>query len=112
MIPVLSVHVRMPAPRKRCGKNGTGPRPRIALMACSQHYEQKEMQSTGSCTRYECFFLRPLRKKIEEGFDENGKLILDCRICPYNRVSPCIGYCIAALRREVSVAYEDRQGSA
>lgn len=24
MIPVLSVHVRMPAPRKRCGKNGTG----------------------------------------------------------------------------------------
>ena len=24
MIPVLSVHVRMPAPRKRCEKNGTG----------------------------------------------------------------------------------------
>ena len=58
------------------------------------------------------FFLRPLRKKIEERFDENGKLILDCRICPYNRVSPCIGYCIAALRREVSAAYGDRQGSA
>ena len=37
-------------------------------------------KSTGSCTRYECFFLRPLRKKIEERFDENGKLILDCRI--------------------------------
>lgn len=69
-------------------------------------------KSIGSCTRYECFFLRPLRKKIEERFDENGKLILDCRICPYNRVSPCIGYCIAALRREVSAAYEDRQGSA
>ena len=48
-------------------------------------------KSTDSCTRYECFFLRPLRKKIEERFDENGKLILDCRICPYNRVSllPC-----------------------
>ena len=48
-------------------------------------------KSTGSCTRYECFFLRPLRKKIEKRFDENGKLILDCRICPYNRVSllPC-----------------------
>ena len=45
-------------------------------------------------------------------FDENGKLILDCRICPYNRISPCIGYCIAALRREVAVAYGDRQGSA
>ena len=25
-------------------------------------------KSTGSCTRYECFFLRPLRKKIEESF--------------------------------------------
>ena len=37
-------------------------------------------KSTSSCTRYECFFLRPLRKKIEERFDENGKLILDCRI--------------------------------
>lgn len=37
-------------------------------------------KSTDSCTRYECFFLRPLRKKIEERFDENGKLILDCRI--------------------------------
>ena len=69
-------------------------------------------KSTGSCTRYECFFLRPLRKKIEERFDENGKLILDCRICPYSRVSPCIGYCIAALRREVAAAYGDRQGSA
>ena len=44
-------------------------------------------KSTGSCTRYECFFLRPLRKKIEERFDENGKLILDCRICLQSRPS-------------------------
>ena len=56
------------------------------------------------------FFARSV-KEFEERFDENGKLILDCRICPYNRVSPCIGYCIAALRREVSAAYGDRHGS-
>ncbi len=67
--------------------------------------------NTGSCSRNDCFFLRPLRKKLEERFDEYGKLILDCRICPYNRASPCIGYCIAALRREVAVAYGDRTGS-
>jgi hypothetical protein len=39
--------------------------------------------------------------KSREKFDEDGKLILDCRICPYSRVSPCIGYCIARLYREM-----------
>lgn len=64
------------------------------------------------CQLKGCFYLRPIPPKIEERFDKDGRLILDCRICPYNRVSPCIGYCIAALRREVAAAYGDRQGSA
>lgn len=53
------------------------------------------------CVRDKCWYLLPCPKKPEEKFDDEGKLILDCRICPYSRVSPCIGYCIARLYREM-----------
>lgn len=58
-------------------------------------------KTSKDCQLKGCFYLRPVPPKIEERFDADGNLILDCRICPYNRVSPCIGYCIASLRRDV-----------
>ena len=46
MIPVLSVHVRMPAPRKRCGKNGTGTgrggQAEEIIDAVSEHFTDRE----------------------------------------------------------------------
>ena len=53
------------------------------------------------CIRDKCWYLLPLPKNIAESFDDDGRLISDCRICPYGRVSPCIGYCIAKLYREM-----------
>ena len=66
----------------------------------------------GDCTRNQCWYLLPLPKNTAERFDDGGRLILDCRICPYGRVSPCIGYCIAKLYKEMRDSKGDCRAAA
>ena len=59
------------------------------------------------CERDCCWYLLPPpQKKPVEEFDEQGKLILNCELCPYGKLSPCIGYCIAKLHREVAEEFK------
>ena len=45
------------------------------------------------CTQERCYYLLP-----EEAADAN---VGDCGGCPYGRVSPCIGYCLLKILREM-----------
>ena len=53
------------------------------------------------CERKECWYLIPLPKKEEPKIGPDGLPELNCRTCPYGRDTPCIGYCIAKIQREV-----------
>lgn len=50
-----------------------------------------------NCSRYECFYLISEVRADTNSDDEPG---LDCGRCPYGRIRPCVGYCIAKLYRE------------
>ena len=53
------------------------------------------------CSRRECCYLLPKPGVVKPRTDKNGVPIPDCKTCPYGKLSPCIGYCIAKIEREV-----------
>lgn len=46
-----------------------------------------------SCTKETCYYLLP-----ETGTGNDSR---DCSVCPYGRHSPCIGYCLLKIIREM-----------
>ncbi len=49
------------------------------------------------CSRKECWYLIPSSEKVKSAADATP----ECKTCPYRRLGPCIGYCIAQIEREV-----------
>lgn len=49
------------------------------------------------CVRERCYYLLPQMNgaaREDEGFG-------DCKVCPYGQHSPCIGYCLQKILREM-----------
>ena len=50
------------------------------------------------CTQLECYYL--IAKIPEKESEGQG---YDCRGCPYGRHSPCIGFCLSKIIREMKL---------
>ena len=53
------------------------------------------------CSRKVCCYLLQKPEVVKPRTDKNGVPIPDCKTCPYGKLGPCIGYCIAKIEREV-----------
>lgn len=57
----------------------------------------------GCCERKECYYLMPLENEPEPDLEKERRG--DCRLCPYGRHSPCIGYCLAKILWEMKESH-------
>lgn len=52
----------------------------------------------GACSQGECYYLRSEDRTVEDTMTEGG-----CGGCPYGKHSPCIGYCLRKIIREMKL---------
>ena len=53
------------------------------------------------CLNKDCWYLIPLPAKPKFTLNTGVLSELNCKTCAYGKITPCIGYCIAKIEREV-----------
>lgn len=53
-----------------------------------------------TCTQDRCYYLLSVRGQSKEKIQSQDD---DCAVCPYGKHSPCIGYCIKKIIREMNI---------